>query len=131
MVILTIQNMLLGRTAQSIAHQTREPDVLGTIPDPATYFRFSFADSRRALVSYWRKNVHEVLTDRLGGLSLSRKSVVWLNDHRHPDMTIAANRGHNNNYKIFIENVSYVIHIILTSLYELNDGIIYMLIYFL
>ena len=40
----------------------------------------------RAVVSYWRKNVHEVLINRLGGLSLPRKSVVRLTDR--PDMTI-------------------------------------------
>ena len=44
------------------------------------------ADSRRAVVSYRRKNVHEVLVTPLGGISLSRKSVVRLIDH--PDMTI-------------------------------------------
>ena len=42
------------------------------------------ADSRRAVVSYWRKYVHEVLANRLGGLSLPRKSVVRLTDR--PDM---------------------------------------------
>ena len=36
------------------------------------------AFSRRAFVSYWRKYVHEVLVNRLGGLSLPRKSVVRL-----------------------------------------------------
>ena len=44
------------------------------------------AFSRRAGVSYWRKYVHEVLVNRLGGLSLPRKSVVRLTDH--PDMTL-------------------------------------------
>ena len=34
------------------------------------------AFSRTAVVSYWRKYVHEVLVNRLGGLSLPRKSVV-------------------------------------------------------
>ena len=33
-------------------------------------------------VSYWRKYVHEVLVNRLGGLSLPRKSVVRLTDRR-------------------------------------------------
>ena len=42
------------------------------------------AFSRRAVVSYWRKYVHEVLVNRLGGLSLPRKSVVRLTDR--PDM---------------------------------------------
>ena len=45
-----------------------------------------FTFSRRAVVSYWRKYVHEVLVNRLGGLSLPRKSVVRLTDR--PDMTL-------------------------------------------
>ena len=49
------------------------------------------AFSRRAVVSYWRKYVHEVLVNRLGGLSLSRKSVVRLTDR--PDMTLNVYRG--------------------------------------
>ena len=49
------------------------------------------AFSRRAVVSYWRKYVHEVLVNRLGGLSLPRKSVVRLTD-RH-DMTLDVYRG--------------------------------------
>ena len=44
------------------------------------------ADSRRAVVSYWRKYVLEVLVNRLGGLSLPRKNVVKLTDR--PDMTL-------------------------------------------
>ena len=36
------------------------------------------ADSRSAVVSYWQKHVHKVLVNRLGGLSLPRKSVVRL-----------------------------------------------------
>ena len=47
--------------------------------------------SRRAVVSYWRKYVHEVLVNRLGGLSLSRKSVVRFTDR--PDMTLDVYRG--------------------------------------
>ena len=46
---------------------------------------------RRAVVSYWRKFVHEVLVNRLGGLSLPRKSVVRLTDR--PDMTLDVDRG--------------------------------------
>ena len=49
------------------------------------------ANSRRAVVSYWRKYVHEVLVNRLGGLSLSRKSVVRLTDR--PDMTLDVYHG--------------------------------------
>ena len=44
------------------------------------------AFSRRAAVSYWRKYVHEVLVNCLGGLSLPRKSVVRLTDR--PNMTL-------------------------------------------
>ena len=48
------------------------------------------ADSRGAVVSYWRKYVHEVLVNR-SGLSLPRKSVVPLTDHPH--MTLDVYRG--------------------------------------
>ena len=47
--------------------------------------------SRRAVVSYWQKYVHEVLVNRLGGLSLPRKSVVRLIDR--PDITLDVYRG--------------------------------------
>ena len=40
---------------------------------------------------YWRKYVHKVLVNRLGGLSLPRKSVVRLTDR--PDMTLDVYRG--------------------------------------
>ena len=49
------------------------------------------AFSRRAVVSYWRKYVHEVLVNRLRGLSLPRKSVVRLTDC--PNMTLDVYRG--------------------------------------
>ena len=45
----------------------------------------------RAVVSYWRKYVHEVLVNCLGGLSLPRKSVVRLTDR--PNMTLDVYRG--------------------------------------
>ena len=80
-----------GRVAQSVGHLTRKSGVLGSIPGLATYFRFSFRFLRRAVVSYWRKYVHEVLVNRLGGLSLPRKSVVRLTDR--PDMTLDVYRG--------------------------------------
>ena len=76
---------LPGRIAQSVGHLTRKSGVLGLITGLATYFRFS-AFSRRAVVSYWQKYVHEVLVNRLGGLSLPRKSVVRLADR--PGMTL-------------------------------------------
>ena len=49
------------------------------------------AFSRRAVVNYWGKYVHEVLVNHLGGLSLPRKSVVRLTDR--PDMTFDVYRG--------------------------------------
>ena len=49
------------------------------------------ADSRRAVVSYWPKYVHEALVNRLGGLSLPRKTATRLTDR--PDMTIDDYRG--------------------------------------
>ena len=42
-------------------------------------------------MSYWRKYVHEVLVNRLGGLSLPRKSVVRLTDRL--DMTLDVYHG--------------------------------------
>ena len=54
-------------------------------------FGSSRADLRGAVVSYWRKCVHEVLVNGLGGLSLPRKSVVRLTDH--PDMTLDVYHG--------------------------------------
>ena len=82
-----------GHVAQSVGHLTRKSGVLGSIPGLATYFFFGSpsAFSRRAVVSYWRKYVHEVLINRLGGLSLPRKSEVRLTDR--PDMTLDVYRG--------------------------------------
>ena len=56
---------------------------VSTINAPISYY-YSY-------VSYWRKYVHEVLVNRLGGLSLPRKSVVRLTDR--PDMTLDVYRG--------------------------------------
>ena len=42
-------------------------------------------------VGHWRKYVHEVLVNCLGGLSLPRKSVVRLTDR--PDMTLDVYSG--------------------------------------
>ena len=80
------QSLVPGRVAQSVGHLTRKSEVLGSIPGLATYFRFSFHFFKKAVVSYWRKYVHEVLVNGLGGLSLPRKSVVRLIDCL--DMTI-------------------------------------------
>ena len=74
-----------GRVAQLVGHLTHKSEVMGLIPGLATSISPS-ADSRGAVVSYWQKYVHEVLVNRLGGLSLPRKSVVRLTDH--PNMTL-------------------------------------------
>ena len=79
-----------GSVAQSVGHLTRKSEVLSSIPVLATYFRFFFS-STGAVVSYWRKYVHEVLVNHLGGLSLPRKGVVRLTDR--PDMTLDVYRG--------------------------------------
>ena len=62
-------------------------------------FVYPSADSRRAVVSYWQKYVHEVLVNHLGGLSLPRKSVVRFTDR--PDMIIAVYRGRKTTQKQF------------------------------
>ena len=64
--------------------------VSGSIRGPSTYFVSSSSNSRRAVVSYWRKCVHEVLVNRSGGLNLPRKSVVRLTGR--PDITPAVYR---------------------------------------
>ena len=67
-------------------HLTKQKFTRSFVPcvSPSTF-------SRRAVVSYWRKHVHKVLVNRLGDLSLPRKSVVRLTDH--PDMTLDVYRG--------------------------------------
>ena len=78
--------ILRGCVAQSVGHLTRKSGSWVRYPVWQHTFVSPSAFSRRAVVSYWRKYVHEVLVNRLGGLSLSRKSVVRLTDR--PDMTL-------------------------------------------
>ena len=80
-----------GCVAQSIGHLTHKSGVLGSIPCLATYFRLSFRFFKKGSCQLLAKDVHEVLVNRLGGLSLPRKSVVMLTDC--PDMTIDVYRG--------------------------------------
>ena len=87
MIIYIYIYIYIYSVAQSVGHLTRKSGVLDSIPN----FVSPSADLRRAVVSYWRKYVHEVLVNRLGGLSLPRKSVVRLNDR--PDMTLDVYRG--------------------------------------
>ena len=66
------QPSCLGQLVERLA---QEPEVSGSIPGPAAFVSAS-ADSRRAVVSYWRKYLHIVLVNSIGGQSLSRSSVV-------------------------------------------------------
>ena len=90
-VIITFICNKSDRIAQSVARRTHNPVVPDSIPiSPSAY-------SRRAVVSYWRKYVHEVLVNRLGGL---RKSVVRLTDS--PDMTIDVYRGRKTTTQVYM-----------------------------
>ena len=80
-----------GPVAQSVGQRTRKSGVLGSIPGLATYFRFSFRFFKKGSCQLLAKYVHEVLVNRLGGLSLPRKSVVRLTDRL--DMTLDVYRG--------------------------------------
>ena len=60
----------------------------------------------RAVVSYWRKYVHEVLVNRLGGLSLPRKSVVRLIDR--PELVLDVYRGRKTTIQKNTYNTSYI-----------------------
>ena len=72
-----------GRVVQSVARLTQEPEVLCSIPYPATYLPFPFR--------WFKKGKYQLLVkvcalvNRSGGLSLDRKSVNMLIDR--PDMT--------------------------------------------
>ena len=80
----THTHTLPDRVEQSVARLTQEAEVPGSIPNPVHTFVSPSTNSRKAVVSYWRKYVHE-------GLSLSRKSLVRLTNR--PGMTIDVNRG--------------------------------------
>ena len=72
----------------------------------ATHTFVSPADSRGAVVSYWPKCVHEVLVNRLGGLSLPRKSVARLTDR--PDMTLDVYRGRKTTTTTFVSQKNFI-----------------------
>ena len=44
---LTLHLAGSGSIVQLVSHPTREPEVLGSIPGPATYFRFSFRSFKK------------------------------------------------------------------------------------
>ena len=80
--------------AQSVAHLTKEPEVLGLIFGLATYmyFRFSFRWFKKGSCQLLAKVcARSTAVNRLGGLSLPRKSVVRLTDR--PNMTLDVYRG--------------------------------------
>ena len=81
LVYISLLSPSLRETAR---YRLKYPVLQHTFVSPSAF-------SRRAVVSYWRKYVHEVLVNRLGGLSLPRKSVVRLTDR--PDMTLDVYRG--------------------------------------
>ena len=67
-----------GRVEQLVGHLTRKSEVVGSIPGLATYFCFSFGCFKRGnyqlLAKVCARSTY-VLINRLGGLSLPRKSV--------------------------------------------------------
>ena len=81
----------MGRVAQSVGHLTRKSEVLDSIPGLATYFGFSFRWFKKGSCQLLAKYVHEVLVNRLGGLSLPRISDVWLTDR--PNMALDVYSG--------------------------------------
>ena len=70
---------------------SRKSGVLGSIPGLATYFRFSFLFFQKGSCQLLAKVCARSTVNRLGGLSLPRKSVVRLTDR--PDMTLDVYRG--------------------------------------
>ena len=106
-ILHALCRMSPGRVAQSVGHLTRKSGVLGSISTYHMKWQHTFvsrsAFSRRAVVSYWRKYVHEVLVNRLGGLSPPRKSVVRLTDR--PDMTLDVYPGRKTTMQQQQQNV--------------------------
>ena len=90
---------LHSQVVQSVVHVTQEPEVQGSTPVPPHTFISPSADSRGAVVSCWRKYVHRVLVNHLGGPSLSRKSVVRLTDR--PNITTDVYCGQQYNQPTF------------------------------
>ena len=84
-----------GRVTQSVARlsktKTKKQRLRARYPVQPHTSVFPSADARRAVVSEWRKCVHEVLVNRIGDLRLPRKKCGRLTVR--PDMTIAVYRG--------------------------------------
>ena len=85
-------NLLPGAVARSEASKrprVRSPRTAHSFVETWSWKHFyghspSSADSRRAAVSYWRKNVHYVLVNCLGGLP--RNNVARLTDRAQNDL---------------------------------------------
>ena len=80
-VLFSLHNDKKSQTDPTV-FQTKFHELLSAFPSYEPIFTDGSKDgdtaglfSRRAVVSYWRKYVHEVLVNRLGGLSMPRKSV--------------------------------------------------------
>ena len=101
-----------GRIAQSACHLTRKSGSWVRYPVWQHTFVSPSAFSRKAVVSYWPKYVHEVLVNHLGGLSLPRKSVVRLTDH--PNMTLDVYCGRKTKCNVcpnwFPLNYDHILH---------------------
>ena len=97
---LSLSHTLPDRVEQSVARLTQEAETPGSNPVRPHTFVSPSTNSRRAVVSYWRKYVHE-------GLSLSRKSLVRFTNRS--DMTIDVYRGQHTRTQYFLGgNLLYV-----------------------
>ena len=82
---------------------------VGRVPDWVRYpvwphtFVSPSADSKMAAVSYWRRYAQEVLDNRLGGLSLPKKSVVKLTERLGMALmfTVDVKQHNNNNINLY------------------------------
>ena len=98
----------------AVGRAPRKSEVLGSIPGLATYIRFPLRTNRR-------KYVHEVLVNRLGGLSLPRNSVVRLTGR--PDMTLDVYRGRKTTTQQQHQQQQYVVQMIYSLIILFKNGI--------
>ena len=99
--------------------------VLVSIPGLATCFRFSFRLFKKGSCQLLAKLLHEALVNRLGGLSLPRKSVVRLSDH--PYMTLDVYRGRKTTIQqqkqtIFVTKLAELVNIMNVCLLRSNEN---------
>ena len=72
------------RVAQSVARLIQGAEVPGSIPGPAHNLVFPSADSRRAVVSYWRKYVYSVPHRRSKSRKETPQKLTQLSSRSHP-----------------------------------------------